>query len=115
MPINFLDDALKVARVEFKLLRNLDPECQSCHCSHVAAKALASAEKFLRERGELGTFGVEGVSLSMGRGIQYLNTGDTYEMTICFLSGNGDDGKFFISSWGDCVERLEMEGIEISW
>lgn len=37
-------------------------------------------------------------------GFEYLNTGDTYQSTIIF-----DEGKTYISSWGDTLEAKERE------
>lgn len=33
--------------------------------------------------------------------IQYLNSGETYETTICYYRG-----RFLVSSWGDIVENV---------
>lgn len=47
--------------------------------------------------------GLEG-STEHGRSMEYLNTGDTYALTLC---REGD--QFFWSSWGDWMEEVERE------
>ena len=50
-----------------------------------------------------GTFGVEGWCDDCGRnGISYLNTGETYDLTICFDSNSE---RFLIASYGDIAEQ----------
>jgi hypothetical protein len=39
----------------------------------------------------------------------YINMGDTYTNTICFY-----EGQYHYTSWGDAVEYLESQGIEIN-
>lgn len=46
------------------------------------------------------TFGVETFALKGGKFVDYLNTGETYDATICRV-----DGHYRVSSWGDLVER----------
>lgn len=61
---------------------------------------------------ERGFFGVESVALDdsdySGRSIEYLNSGDTYDLTIC----REDGGAFFLSSWGDWIEQAEADRLE---
>ena len=79
-------------------------EFRHCHSSHAAARAMEMTEKKFPL---LSTFGVEGWCDDCGReGVSYLNTGDTYDLTICFHSGSE---RFFISSWGDAFEAWEQE------
>jgi hypothetical protein len=50
-------------------------------------------------------FGVEyipGGNNSKSPSIEYINMGDTYTTTICFVNG-----KYRVCSWGDIVERGE--------
>lgn len=52
-------------------------------------------------------FGVEYIadkddSYSDACGIDYVNMGDTYALTVCY---DHTKNKFFLSSWGDIVER----------
>lgn len=78
-------------------------EDEHCHPSHTASDVLKEADK----RFGLGMCGVEGWCDEIGReGISYLNPGDTYDLTICFHSGQE---RFFISSWGDAYERWERQ------
>ena len=95
--INFLKQAQRLARREFNKLVN-DPEFEYCHPSHRVAEALRRAEKYLRSKGENGTFGVEGF-LEYG-GLQYLNSGDSYCQTLCYRKG-----RFILAAVGDIVER----------
>ena len=76
------------------------------HVSHLAGDALEHAEKiYNRFDGSALFFGVEGIPEHCA---QYLNTGETYDSTVCF-----QDGKFFVSSWGDIVESAELESAEL--
>lgn len=98
--INYLQQARRVARNTFNKLA----EDGHFHPSHRAAKALEAAEDYLRRKGENGTFGVEGDCAANGDGhitIQYLNTGDSYELTVCYYQG-----RFIVAAWGDIAERV---------
>ena len=58
----------------------------------------------------LGTYGVEAIAADdcnvfAPPAIEYLNTGDTYALTLVYVRG-----KWKVSSWGDEVERLEAGG-----
>ena len=92
---------LKAAKAYCK--RRFDYHCEQdpwCHESHNVAKAMADTEKRFVD---MGTFGVEGDCEENGEGcidIQYLNTGDSYELTIVHWKG-----RFILSSWGDIAER----------
>jgi len=72
----------------------------SCHPSHTAAEVLGEREKRFPD---LGTFGVEWWDDCGQDGWQYLNTGDSYELTILFSSKSG---RFRVGCWGDIAERL---------
>jgi hypothetical protein len=64
---------------------------------------LDMVENFLSRSGwGHATFGVESVSVA-DRELRYLNTGDTYDLTI----GQEGDGSVFSTSWGDWVESAE--------
>ena len=91
-----LINARRYARRVFNELKHTR-EYRNAHDSHAAANALARTDK----KYHLGFFGVEGFELD-GYGVLYLNTGDTYALTICFFMG-----KFRITSWGDIVENFE--------
>ena len=58
----------------------------------------------------LGGFGVEGVfsDSDMEPEFSYVNMGDTYDPTIVRYQGS-----FRVTSWGEMVEYLEAQGIEI--
>jgi hypothetical protein len=96
----YLDKARRYARSRYNYWRGV-PEYRFAHCSHAAARALEDTE---RQFPDLGTFGVEGFCWSTQSGVSYLNTGDTYGLTILFRS---DSERFWVGTWGDFVERNE--------
>ena len=53
----------------------------------------------------IGGFGVESVALADGTELLYVNKGDTYDATLCYVSGRG----FFVSSWGDVYEQADSD------
>jgi hypothetical protein len=72
----------------------LDWENRNCHESHTVAKALKLTEaRFV----DLGTFGVEGM---VEPPLQFLNSGDTYGLTVLYWKG-----RFMAGNWGDIAER----------
>lgn len=101
--LEYLRRALRYCRAVYNRLRET-PEFRYCHCSHPACQALKETETRFED---LGTFGIEGFIFDRdnprGGGLSYLNTGETYELTLCF---NSDSARFLISSWGDIAERL---------
>jgi hypothetical protein len=69
---------------------------------------LRGAEEFLRRAGWGGeTFGVENVECT-GRELSYLNTGETYDLTI----GQEGGGEVFSTSWGGWYEEVENKHCE---
>ena len=88
----------------YKQLR--DDYRYSGHPSHAASEAIRLAGiKF-----GIG-YGCEGFCWDCGRdGISYLNMGDTYATTVLFDSRTG---RFTVSCYGDIVEQLERDGIEL--
>lgn len=94
--LKLLNRARRYARAQFNKLRQ-SPEYRYAHNSHSAAKALELTEKKFGSS-ELGTFGVEGFD-----SISYLNSGDTYEITLMFDS---DSNRFRIGSIGDIIEKI---------
>lgn len=93
----YLNQARAYARRRFNALL-ATPDYRHCHISHCAAKALEETEKRFTD---LGTFGVEGTTSDQDAfTIQYLNTGDSYESTICYYKG-----RFIVASFGDIAER----------
>lgn len=57
---------------------------------------------------EIANMEIQFMLLPTGEELEYLNTGETYEPTICRIDG----GKMFISSWGDLYEESEAEHCE---
>lgn len=85
-------------RKKFVELANT-PEYKYSHPSHAVAHAMRLAEA---EFCDLGTFGVEGTTSDYGQdpiNLQYLNTGDSYELTLCYFNF-----RFLIASVGDLIE-----------
>lgn len=84
-----------------------DSRWRHCHPSFGAAAALEAVEAYWAGLdGAPLTHGVEGV-LSDGsgaEGLTYLNRGDSYDLTLCFDSGRGRGGGWFVGSWGDWLE-----------
>jgi len=93
----YLQAARRYCKAQYNKLRS---EPYRPHCSHDAAKVmLATEERFT----DLGTFGVEGWCDDDGNdGVQYLNTGQAYDLTIVFKS---ETEQFRIASWGDIAEK----------
>ena len=61
---------------------------------------LQKAEEMLNEASIL-VFGIESINVC-GKTLNYINTGETYEPTVCEC-----EGKIFVSSWGDWLEEIE--------
>lgn len=100
-----LNKALAWCRKRYNDLRT-NTEFGRWHPSHAAARALEDTAKHYPDLGA-GTLGTEGWSDECGRnGITYLNTGDTYDLTLCFDSRSE---RFLISSWGDLAEAFANE------
>jgi len=97
----YLKRVAKYCRTKYAVMRTT----QRYHCSHTANDVLKLADALFID---LGTFGVEGFSDECGRdGIQYLNTGDTYELTIAFRSRSE---RFYLTTLeciASVVERWE--------
>lgn len=94
---DYLKRVVKWCRQQYKEER----QHNHCHPSHTADDVMREAEKRFTD---LGTFGVEGWCDECGRdGWQYLNTGDSYGITILFSS---ESERFSVGSWGDIAERL---------
>ena len=78
------------------------------HTNHPGTN-LELAETFLKRAGcGHAIFGIEYVSCA-DRELAYLNTGDTYSLTI---AQEGEDGEVFATSWGDWLEEAEQEHCE---
>jgi len=48
----------------------------------------------------LNGFGVESAQDNNGHYLEWVNLGDTYDLTVCYYQN-----RFIVSSWGDIVER----------
>lgn len=71
-----------------------------CHPSFLVRDTLLAVEAAFPD---LGTFGVEGIEAGKGSrspAIDYLNTGDSYELTLLHVRG-----RYRVGCWGDYVER----------
>lgn len=68
-------------------------------------ESLEEAEQFLNSY-HFPTYGIEHIFLA-DRELSYINLGDTYDTTFC-----EEDGKFFMSSWGEWYEEAEREYCE---
>ncbi len=69
--------------------------------------ALDWAGRYLARAGWT-TFGVESVSLA-DRELAYLNTGDTYSLTV---GAEGESGALVATTWGDWYESAEADHCE---
>jgi hypothetical protein len=75
-------------------------EYRNCHRSFLIRDTLLVVEQWFPD---LGTSGVEHISAGNGfhsPAIDYLNTGDTYELTIIYIYE-----RFRVANWGDVFER----------
>ena len=72
---------------------------------------LSAAERYLTRKGIL-CFGIESVAVA-DRSIDYVNLGETYQLTIIQEGQEGQEGgEFSIASWGGWVEESEGEYCE---
>lgn len=71
-----------------------------CHESFLIRDILLNVEFVFSD---LGTFGVEHIDAGTNArspAIDYLNTGDSYDLTLLYIRG-----RFRVGCWGDIVER----------
>ena len=97
----YLERALKYCNERLAWHSRVRPHC---HKSHNVSKAMKDTEHIFVD---LGTFGVEGDSALNCEGcidIQWLNTGETYELTIVYFQG-----QLQIASWGDIAEQYSSQ------
>lgn len=95
----YLQKAGRLARRVLAQLLTKD-EYRYAHRSFAVRDALLVTEA---ARPELGTFGVEHIAQGHNRRspeIEYLNAGDTYDLTLMYVNG-----RFVVGTWGDIVER----------
>ena len=78
------------------------------HASHLVVDALKHAEK-VANRVAGGSAGFHGVEGFVDPDLLYLNTGDTYALTVIAIPGPWDDYRFICASWGDIVEASDDE------
>lgn len=101
--LKYLHKAARFAREEYKKLFK-EAGYRTIHHSFSLRDALLNTEK---KYSDLGTFGVEYIAAGKNKKspeITYLNTGETYELTILVVRN-----RFIIGSWGDIVERGNYE------
>ena len=75
---------------------------RTCNRLQLTSVKLAIADEILE------TYGVEYIPAGRGKrspAIEYCNTGDTYALTLCYISGVG----YRVTSWGDIVEQGNYE------
>ena len=95
-----LKSAQRYARKKFNELRKEGGKWAG-HASHAAAEALRRTEEYFA----LDTFGVEGLCAPAGQeGFSYLNTGETYDLTLGAYT-DYHDARFVLTSWGDVAEH----------
>lgn len=88
-----------------------DIACKLANRHRRDGRGFEIAERYLRRKG-IGTFGVECVAIA-DRSAEYLNTGDTYSLTI-LREDNSDSFRestsaFEVTTWGDWYESAERE------
>jgi hypothetical protein len=97
-----LDYLKKARRCASRMLAKLreHPDYQCCHDSFAVRDAMLATEKAFPD---IGTFGVEHIRAGHNRrspAVEYLNSGDTYDLTLLHING-----RFSVGCWGDIVER----------
>lgn len=96
---DYVKRAARFSRKIFNVLSETADYAHS-HDSFAVRDAMLAAEFFFPD---LGTFGVEHIregKNSRSPAIDYLNSGDTYGMTVLYVSG-----RFRAGCWGDYAER----------
>ena len=75
-------------------------EYRHVHESFLIRDTLLVIEQWFPDLGTSGVEHIEAGSNHRSPAIDYLNTGDTYDLTIMFIRG-----RFRVGCWGDIVER----------
>jgi len=76
---------------------------ETCHVSHTANDVMCACERLFCD---LGTFGTCGDCDDIGQeGIEYLNTGEMYELTVAFRTQRG--GCFYGAAQEDILRAIE--------
>lgn len=95
----------------FRIRLVRDPEESLANVLRILAAHRARPDFALEKCAEwVDGFGVESVALADDSELLYVNKGDTYDATLCYVPGEG----FFVSSWGDVVEAADREREEDS-
>jgi len=95
------------ARAEFFRIRlTRDPDEAFAAVARILAEHLARPDVALDRCSEwVDGFGVESLTLADDAELLYVNKGDTYDATLCYVPGRG----FFVSSWGDVYEAADRD------
>lgn len=81
-----------------------DPEESYANVVRILADHRARPDHALDRCSEwIDGFGCEALTLADDSELLYVNVGDTYRATLCYVTGRG----FFVSSWGDVYETAE--------
>jgi hypothetical protein len=72
-----------------------------------ARDVIQLADRMINAQGEFASFGVESLEAQGERYAQYLNTGDTYSVTLLY-----DEGEWYVTTWGDWMEQAEQKYAE---
>jgi hypothetical protein len=89
------------------ILKLINRELDPCEVSKQASKRDAESyhphdwQTLVMEAADeiLGTCGVEGWAVNMREGVEYCNTGDPYDTTLCCVRG-----KFKVTNWASLVQ-----------
>jgi len=95
----YIGRALAWCRREYAKRR----QAESCHVSFTGCDVMLECERLFVD---LGTFGTEGACDDIGQeGIEYLNTGEPYELTIVFRTIRG--GRFYGADQEDIAKSID--------
>jgi len=94
-----------LARSEFFRIRlTRDPDVAYANVARILAEHRARPDFALERCAEwIDGFGVECLTLADDSELLYVNVGDTYRATLCYVPGRG----VFVSSWGDVYEAAD--------
>lgn len=96
-----------IGRASFFGIRlNRDPEESYAAVCRILADYRARPDHALELCSEwIGGHGCEVLALADDSELLYVNKGDTYDATLCYVPGRG----FFVSSWGDVYEEADRD------
>lgn len=90
----------------FRIRLARDPEQAYEAVCRILAASPSQPDLALAECSEwVDGFGVESLRLADGSELFYVNKGEAYEATLCYVDGSG----FFVSSWGDVYEQADRD------